>query len=54
MLKVTFQSQYQTKQGRKKVTKISQWEEIIKTEADAKLRAMALNWQIIKIEVLNG
>ena len=50
MFKVTFEKSYQIKKGRKLVTKVSRWEEIIKTEADARLRAMALNWSIIRIE----
>lgn len=52
MIKVTFRSEYKVKQGRKMVYKISEWTEEIKTEADAKLRAMALNWQIVKIEAV--
>ena len=50
MFKVTFRSEYQVKQGRKWVTKIPEWTENIKSESDAKLRAMALNWLIIRIE----
>lgn len=50
MLKVTFKSEYKVKENRKWVTKISEWTEEIKTEADARLRALALNWQIVKIE----
>lgn len=50
MFKVTFKKSYQTKEGRKWVTKTSEWVESIKTEADAKLRAMALNWEIVEIE----
>jgi hypothetical protein len=50
MIKVTFKKSYQIKEGRKWVIKVSEWEEVIKTEADAKLRAMALNWEIVKIE----
>lgn len=53
MLKVTFKKSYQIKEGRKWVTKTSQWVEGIKTEADAKLRAMALNWEIVKMETCN-
>jgi hypothetical protein len=51
MLKVTFKKQYQVKEGRKWVSKISEWDEFIKNEADAKLRAMALNWEIVKMVV---
>lgn len=54
MLKVTYKKTYQVKEGRKMVNKTSQWEEFIKTEADAKLRAMALNWEIVKVEVTNA
>lgn len=50
MLKVTFKATYPAKEGRKWVTKASTWVELIKTEADARLRALALNWEIIKIE----
>lgn len=50
MLKVTFRKTYQVKDGRKMVSKTSEWTEEIKTEADAKLRAMALNWEIVCIE----
>lgn len=51
MLTVTFRSEYKVKQGRKWVSKVSEWTEQIKTESDARLRAMALNWQIVKMEV---
>lgn len=50
MLKVTFQASYPVKQGRRWVQKVSQWDEMVKTEADAKIRANALNWVIVKIE----
>lgn len=50
MIKVTFRATYQRKEGRKWVTKVSEWAETVKTEADARLRAMALNWEIVKIE----
>lgn len=49
MFKVTFKKAYQVKEGRKWVTKVSEWDEEIKTESDAKLRAMALNWKIVKM-----
>ena len=52
MLKVTYKKSYQVKEGRKWITKVSEWDETIKTEADAKLRAMALNWEIVKMEVV--
>lgn len=52
MLKVTYRAQYPVKQGRKMVQKVSEWTEYVKTEADAKLRAMALNWEIVKLEVV--
>lgn len=54
MLNVTFKSTYQVKQGRKMVAKTSEWVEQIQDEASARLRAMALNWQIVNIEVVNG
>jgi hypothetical protein len=50
MIKVTYKSNYKVKEGRKWVEKTSQWDEVIKTEADARLRALALNWQIVKVE----
>lgn len=50
ILKVTFQSNYKVREGRKWVDKTSQWDELIKTESDARLRALALNWQIVKME----
>ena len=50
MYKVTFEASYQVKEGHKWISKVSRWDEIIKTEADARLRAMALNWSIIRIE----
>jgi len=34
------------------VQKVSEWTEYVKTESDAKLRAMALNWEIVKLEVV--
>ena len=52
MLKVTFKSTYKVKEGRYWITKTSEWTEEIRSESDAKLRAMALNWQIIKIEAI--
>lgn len=54
MLKVTFQSTVKVKQGRKLITKTFQNVEEHKTEADAKLRAMALNWQIVSIETVGA
>lgn len=50
MKRVTFKKVWTKKEGRKLVTVISEWTEEVKTEADAKLRAMALNWDIVKIE----
>ena len=50
MFKVTFESNYKVKEGRKWVNKTSQWNEFIKGEKDAKLRALVLNWQIVKME----
>lgn len=50
MIKVTFQSTYKVKEGRKWVEKTSVWSEVVKTESDAKLRAMALSWTILSME----
>lgn len=50
MIKVTFRKIYQIKEGRKIITKESQWSENIKNESDARLRAMALGWEIVKME----
>ena len=50
MINVTFKAVYKVKQGRKMVDKVSEFMETHKSESDAKLRAMALNWQIVKIE----
>lgn len=50
MVKVTYRSAYQVKQGRKMVQKVSEWTETAPDAAAAKLRAMALNWQIVKME----
>lgn len=52
MVKVTYRSSYKVKQGRKWVDKVSEWQESIKDESSAKLRAMALNWQIVKMEAV--
>ena len=49
MLRVIFRSTYKVKQGRKWVEKSSTWEEYIKDENSAKLRALALNWEIVEI-----
>ena len=49
-MKITFKKTYQVKEGRKKVLKTSEWTEEIKTLLDAQLRAMALNWEIVKVE----
>lgn len=53
MKTVTFKTYYKVKEGRKWVEKSSEIVEQVKTEADAKLRALALNWIIIKIEGSN-
>ena len=47
-LKVTYKAVY--KVG--KQTKVSQWTEMHASEFDAKLRAQALNWEIVSIEVV--
>lgn len=49
MFIVTFKSTYKVKENRKWVMKTSEWNEELKTENDARLRASALNWQIVKI-----
>jgi hypothetical protein len=54
MLKVTFSTQYKVKEKRKWVEKTSYIVENIKDESSARLRAMALNWSIVKIETANG
>lgn len=54
MIKVTYKAEYPVKEGRKWITKTNQWEEVIKTESDAKLRALALGWQIVKIDPTEG
>ncbi len=53
MLVVTYQAETPVKQGRKWINKTQQWKEIIATEDAAKLRALALNWTIVSIEVVN-
>lgn len=50
MFKVTYKSIYKVKSGRKWAEKSSQWEETIKDESSAKLRALALNWHIVSIK----
>lgn len=50
MFKVTYKAQYQVKEKRKLVNKVSIWTEDVKSEADARLRAMALNWTIVSLE----
>lgn len=52
MLKVTFFKKYQIKEGRKMVQRESTWTEEIKDEASARLRAMALNWTIVSMELV--
>ena len=52
MFKVTFKSSYQIKEGKKWVTKTSQWEELVKSEVDARIRALALSWLIVNISPL--
>jgi hypothetical protein len=52
MVQVTYRSAYKVKQGRKTIQKVSEWTEQAPDEASAKLRAMALNWQIVKMEVV--
>lgn len=52
MLKVTFETRYKVKQGHKMVEKRSTIVEDHKNEADARLRALALNWTVVSVEVL--
>ena len=47
---MTFKAVYKVKRGRKMIETVSEFMEMHKNESDAKLRAMALNWQIVKIE----
>ena len=51
-IKVTFKSVYKAKEGRKWVQKESLIVETMSAVADYKLRALALNWQIVSVEVL--
>lgn len=48
MFKVTFKAR--PIMIKKKIAEFPSFEETHKTEADAKLRALALNWDIVKIE----
>ena len=50
MLKVTFESKCKVKENRRWVMKTFRFEEQHKTKSDAQLRALALNWTIVKIE----
>lgn len=50
MFKVTFKAECEVKEGRKWVKKSFEFEELHKSESDARLRAMALNWLILKVE----
>lgn len=52
MLKVTFKAVYKVKIGRKYVEKTSTWTEDIKDEGSARLRAMALNLEIVSMETV--
>lgn len=52
MFKVTFTKTVQVKQGRKMVSKTFENTEIHKSEADYRLRAMALNLQIKSVEAV--
>ncbi|MEZ0208842.1 MAG: hypothetical protein ACAH17_01540 [Candidatus Paceibacterota bacterium] len=49
-IKVTFKSVYKAKEGRKWVEKTSLIVETMNATADYKLRAMALNWQVVSVE----
>lgn len=54
MIKVTFRTFYKVKVKRKWVDKTGEIVEYITgTEQDARIRAMALNWTIVKIEGIN-
>jgi len=50
MFKVTFQSQVKVKEGRKWVTKTFTNVEEHTSEANYRLRALALNWSIVSVE----
>lgn len=51
MVKVTFKAECEVKEGRKWVKKSFEFTETHKTEVDARLRALALNWHIVSVEV---
>lgn len=51
-IKVTFKSNYKTKEGRKWVEKTSTIVETMDANADYKLRALALNWQVVSVEAV--
>lgn len=48
-LRVKFKSFYKVKQGRKWVEKVSEFTEDHKSEADVRIRALALNLTIVEI-----
>lgn len=50
MLRVTFKAECEVKEGRNWVRKAFEFQETHKSEADARLRALALNWLILKVE----
>jgi hypothetical protein len=52
MFKVTFTKTVQVKQGRKMVSKTYENVETHTSEANYRLRAMALNWQIKSVEAV--
>lgn len=51
VVKVVFKAECEVKEGRKWVKKSFEFTETHKTEADARLRALALNWHIVSVEV---
>ncbi len=50
MIEVTFSARCKIKEGRKLTERFFTWTELHKTESDARLRALALNWEIVKIQ----
>lgn len=50
MLKVTFRGECQVKLLGKWVKRSFRWDELVKDEGSARLRARALNWDIVNME----
>jgi hypothetical protein len=51
-IKVTFKTNFKIKEGRKWISKSSEIVEIMASDADYRLRALALNWEVVKVEAL--